>query len=141
MNFLKFRQFFGYVVNISNMDTPNLERSIKILPFDGKDAEWREWIAKFLARANLHGYKDMLLGNMKVPHEGKETLNENEAVAKECNLCAYSNLILSCRGVPFSIVDGAKTKAQPNGDARIAWVVLKERYQIENATSKVELKR
>ncbi len=38
-------------------------------------------------------------------------------------------------------MDGAKTKALPNGDARIAWIALKERYQVENATSKVELKR
>ncbi len=65
----------------------------------------------------------------------------NEAIAKEYNLYAYSNLILSCKGVAFSIVDGAKTTALPNGDARIAWIALKERYQVENAASKVELKR
>ncbi len=34
-----------------------------------------------------------------------------------------------------------KTEALPNGDARTAWIALKERYQVENATSKVELKR
>ncbi len=123
------------------MELGTSEWSIKIIPFDGKDKEWREWSAKFLARENLHGYKDVLLGNMKVPPEEKESLKDSEALARECNLCAYSNLILSCKGVPFSIVDGAKTKALPNGDARIAWIALKERYQVENATSKVELKR
>ncbi len=117
------------------------ERSIKIIPFNGEDREWREWSAKFLTRAKLHEYKDVLLGDLKVPPEEKESLDEKEAKARECNLCAYSNLILSCKGVPFSIVDGAKTKALPNGDARVAWRALKERYQVENATSKVELKR
>ncbi len=123
------------------MDLSTQERSIKVIPFDGKDKDWREWSSNFLARANLYGYKDVLLGNMKVPREEKVSLIENEAMARECNLCAYSNLILSCKGVPFSIVDGAKTEALPNGDARTAWIALKERYQVENATSKVELKR
>ncbi len=70
-----------------------MERSVKIIPFDeGDDSEWREWSAKLLARANLHGYKDVLLGNMKVPPEEKESVNENEAIARECNLYAYTTL-------------------------------------------------
>ncbi len=53
---------------------------------------------------------------------------------------AYSNLILSCKGVPFSIVNGAKTDALPNGDAKLVWKALKEKYQVENAATKIELK-
>ncbi len=118
-----------------------MERSIKIIPFDGKDGDWREWSAKFLAKANLHGYKDVLLGNIKVPPEKKETLRENEAMAREFNMNAYSNLILSCKGVPFSIVEGTVSKDMPSGDARLAWQRLKDRYQVENMASLVELKR
>ncbi len=61
------------------MDLSTQERSIKVIPFDGKDKDWREWSSNFLARANLYGYKDVLLGNMKVPPEEKGVPGIQEA--------------------------------------------------------------
>ncbi len=40
---------------------------------------------------------------------------------------------------PFSILNGTKTDALPNGDAKLAWKSLKEKYQVENAATKIEL--
>ncbi len=53
---------------------------------------------------------------------------------------AYSSLILCCTGVPFSIVDGAKTVELPSGDARLAWEALKERYQVEKTVCRIKIK-
>ncbi len=39
------------------MDHMNQERSVKVIPFRGLDGEWREWSAKFFAKANLQGFK------------------------------------------------------------------------------------
>ncbi len=56
-------------------------------------------------------------------------------------MCTNSTLILCCERVPFSLVNEAKTDALPNGDARLAWKALKDKYQKENAASKIELKK
>ncbi len=72
---------FGYVVNISNVDTPNLERSTKIVTFSGNDNEWREWKEKFLAQACLLGYRDLLDENIKLRPEGRKSLTDDEAFA------------------------------------------------------------
>ncbi len=66
---------------------------------------------------------------------------QKDEIAREYNMYTYSSLILCCTGVPFSIVDRAMTVELPSGDARLAWEVLKERYQVETAASKVDLKR
>ncbi len=106
------------------MDHMNQERSVKVIPFRGLDGEWREWSAKFLAKANLQGFKGILLGDIPVPPENIENRMQKE-IAREYNMYAYSSLILCCTGVPFSIVDGAKTVELPSGDARLAWEALK----------------
>ncbi len=119
----------------------NQERSVKVIPFRGLDREWREWSAKFLAKANLQGFNGILLGDVPVPPENIENRIQKDEIAREYNMYAYSSLILCCTGVPFSIVDGAKTVELPSGDARLAWEALKEGYQVETTASKVDLKR
>ncbi len=57
------------------------------------------------------------------------------------HMYAYSTLIMCCVGVPFSLVNEAKTDALPDGDAKLAWKALKDKYQLENAASKIELKK
>ncbi len=47
------------------------ERAIKIIPFSGAEGGWREWSAKFLARARLHGYIEALQGTLMVTPEDK----------------------------------------------------------------------
>ncbi len=80
----------------------NLSRDMKLLCYDGKEEHWRKWSAKFLARAEIMGYRAYL--------ENKEDIPENEIMNyKEINTYAYSDLILNTDGVAFSIVETSKT--------------------------------
>ena len=36
------------------------EKTIKVLQFSGKEEDWRMWSAKFMARANLRGFAEIL---------------------------------------------------------------------------------
>ena len=50
------------------------EKTIRVIPFSGKQEEWRMWSRKFLARAKIRGYKEVLLGLVDVPDQ-VEVLN------------------------------------------------------------------
>ncbi len=67
-----------------------------------------------MAKANLQAFKGILLGDIPVPSENIETRIQKDEIAREYNMYAYSSLILCCTGVPFSIVDGAKTVELPS---------------------------
>jgi hypothetical protein len=41
--------------------------SIKGIGFSGKRKDWITWEEKFLWKARRHGYKDLLLGEVKIP--------------------------------------------------------------------------
>ncbi len=123
------------------MDLGPVDNIARTMMFTGKEGEWREWSAKFLARERLSGYAEALQEDpVKADVEVEHKTAEGHAV-RDLNMLAYSTLIVCCKGVPFSIVNEAKTDTLPDGDAKLAWRGLKEKYQIENAASKIELKR
>ena len=116
------------------------EKSIRIIEFMGKKADWRIWSRKFLARANRKGYKDVIVGKEYIP-----TLSEyNEAVALESqtedsestiaayknNELAYEDLLLSISGdsktgkIAFNLVDNCTTHDSPDGNSKLAWHCL-----------------
>ncbi len=101
----------GQLIQEWDVEVGITERAIKIIPCSGAEGEWREWSAKFLARARLYGYIEALQGPFRVISEDKPTKDPDEMVARDLNTYAYSSLISSCEGVPFSIVNGAKTDA------------------------------
>jgi hypothetical protein len=43
-----------------------LERKLKIMPFNPKKSDWRIWSKQFLQRAFEKGYRDILLGEVEV---------------------------------------------------------------------------
>ena len=49
------------------MSTEETEKSYRVLPFSGKHDDWHMWLRKFLARAKLKKYKDVLTGLEEVP--------------------------------------------------------------------------
>ena len=81
----------------------NNERSIRILPFNGKQENWSIWEEKFLARAKRKGYKNILLAKEVAPKDsvmidtstsaGKEQMRQRDA-----NELAFEELILSIEG-------------------------------------------
>ena len=94
---------------------------MKISFFDGRNSKWREWSSKFLVIAATRGYREVLLGKESAPPGRKTTLTVEEARIKKANTDAYNSLILACTGTAFGAVDSAKTKEQPEGDAKLAW--------------------
>jgi len=54
------------------------DKAIRIIPFSGKQQDWRMWSKKFLARALMKGYKEVLLGTVQEPTTDakKKTLKE-----------------------------------------------------------------
>jgi hypothetical protein len=69
-----------------------------VIPFHGKSEEWPTWSKKFLAKSRQYGFKDVLLGKVKIPktdevydmelEEGKKLI-----IAKDMNELVYTELI------------------------------------------------
>ena len=43
------------------------DQAIRIIAFSGKHVDWTVWEEKFLAKANMKGYKKVLLGKEITP--------------------------------------------------------------------------
>ena len=48
-------------------------KSMRVLEFTGKIANWEGWSANFLTRGKRLGYKKLLLGREKIPIESEYT--------------------------------------------------------------------
>ncbi len=116
------------------------EKSIRTLPFDGNEQSWHEWSSKFMARADMLGYSEALLEDSTSPRSRKKESGDEQELEVEYNKIAYNQLILSCEGRAFSIVNNAKSERHPKGDAALAWRSLKKRFQVETAAGRLELK-
>jgi hypothetical protein len=129
------------------MEETGTEKSYHVIPFDGKDDSWRMWSKKFLARAQMRGYKNILLGKVDVPpHDEVFTGTAAEKATKEAlragNDKAYNDLLLACESdICFNLVDEAQTSDLPEGDARLAWNNLVNKYEPKSSMAKVYLKK
>ena len=119
------------------MADEKLEKSIRILPFKGKDdEEYSMWSQKFLARASMKGYDGILEGSVKVKKDGESSYSDKELTARAKNKEAYNDLILSMDGkVCFKIVKTSVTADLPKGSAYEAWQGLTLKYLPNNKTS------
>ena len=106
-------------------------KSIWIIPFSGKLEDWNRWSKTFLATATAKGYR--------------QVLKPSDAARKadcEINVQVYNDLILSCQeDVMFGIIDESVSTNFPNGDARLAWKNLKDRFKPNMGAAKVQLKQ
>jgi tellurite resistance-related uncharacterized protein len=93
--------------------------TIRVFPFYGKSEEWPTWSEKFLAKARRFGFKDVLLGKVKVLRTDVDYDMESEerkklTIAADMNELAYSELILSIDDktssakVAFNLLRGSK---------------------------------
>ena len=123
------------------------EKAIRILNFNGKPEEWAIWSGKFLARARRKGYRDVLLGKVTVPSEGRK-LKDTDTVEKQNrghNIAAYEDLILSMDGsteagrVAFGIVNNARSDKLTEGDTHLAWTRLTGKYESKSAPNRLAL--
>ncbi len=108
------------------------EKAIRVLPFNGKKAEWRMWSRKFLAHAMKPGYLKVMDGTDKAPAAAtvldiSTDAGKAQLKLREANDDGYTDLLLSQDDdVCFSLVDQAKTTDQPEGCLHTAWTNLVE---------------
>ncbi len=91
----------------------------------------------------VQGYQHILLYKGKERSVDDDSLEEPKPVDIDdhLNALAYSNILLCCEELPFSIVEMSNTEKFPQGDVREARSQLKRRFEAENYTTKVQLKR
>jgi gag-polypeptide of LTR copia-type/C2H2 zinc-finger len=124
--------------------------STKIIFFKGSESEWEDWSFGFLARAELGGYADILLGDTKAP--SKQTLDSDmmsttvtDAVKDKnkrlyaLNGKAWAHLVTSMKTdtcqVAINILKSCQTTEHPNGDAYKGFTALKDHYQIKSVVT------
>ena len=99
-------------------------KTIRILPFSGKEKDWNRWSKTFFALSAARGYQEEL-----VPPSGHTSEADKKA-------SAYNDLLLACQeDIIFGIVDEA------NGDPAKAWKSLKQKFEPSNGAAKLQLKR
>jgi hypothetical protein len=127
-------------------------RTIRVIPCYGKSEEWPTWSEKFLAKARRYGFKDVLLGKVKVPKTDEDYDIESEEgkklrIAADINELAYKELILliddktSSGKVAINLVKGCKNKDYADGNASMAWERLKNNLEPSSAPSMVKLEK
>ena len=124
------------------MSQDNTEKSIRILTFSGKKEDWMMWSDKFMAKAIMKGYDEVLDGTIIVPDDKTTNPTPSQVEARKLNKLAYNELILACTDkIAFGIVKNAKTNDLKKGDAKIAWERLKTRYEPNTGTELLALNK
>ena len=60
----------------------NDEKTIRILQFSGKEEDWRMWSAKFMAKAKMKGFHEILNGTKSAPNDlVADTTEKNRKLA------------------------------------------------------------
>ena len=120
--------------------TSSGETSIRVVIFSGKRDDWESWKEKFSVKAAIRGYEDILDGTETVPAthftDGtKRNLTADEETIINNNKKGFGDLILSidcttaAGKVAFAMVKGTKTKENPQGNLRAAFLRLKTKYE------------
>jgi hypothetical protein len=123
-----------------------------VIPFYGKNDKWPTWSEKFLAKARRYGFKDVLLGKVRIPMTDEDYEVDTEEgkklrIAADMNELVYTELILSIDDktsngkVAFNLVKGCKNKDYADGNASLAWERLKNKYEPQSAPSLVKMEK
>ena len=105
-------------------------KAIRVLVFSGQEDDWNKWSKTFLATSTVKGYREAL----------KPTDPSKKAVADQ-NVRAYSDLLLSCEdNVIFGIIEESISQQFPEGNARVAWEALCNKFEPKTGAAKVQLK-
>ena len=106
-------------------------KTIRIIPFSGKEEDWNRWSKTFLATATAKGYREVL-----------KPADEDADADEDLNIQAYNDLILSCQEeISFGIFDESISETFPDGDARVAWKNLCVKFEPNTGAAKVQAKQ
>jgi hypothetical protein len=69
--------------------------TIRVIPLYGKNEKWPTWSEKFLAKARRYEFKDVLLGNVRIPMTDEDYEVDTEEgnklrIAADMNELAYT---------------------------------------------------
>jgi len=122
-------------------DYNGLERKVKYILWKGKKEEWYTLHKPFLVRAMTRGYHGILVGLESVPSDEDAktfaSLTEMTLAQKKkfnnykLNIRAYADLLQCCTQyiISFEIVEAAKDKELSNGNAKLEWKRLSEKFR------------
>jgi gag-polypeptide of LTR copia-type len=116
------------------------DTSIHVVVFSGKKEDWETWKEKFMVKASMRGYEEILLGEVGIPKTHKEdgtkvTLSSDDQAIANANKKCFGDLVLSidcttaAGKVAFAMIKATKTKTNPSGDLRAAYLRLKSKYE------------
>ena len=120
-----------YITSMS--DEKDDLKSIKVYKFDNTKEKWHEFALKFRVIADTRGYRGIIDGTVIPPDEMAvititaedtgEVLEEkkNQLKARKANKIGYRDLVMSCEGISFTIVQNAASEELPSGDLKKAW--------------------
>ena len=126
-------------------------KSIKVYKFDNTKEKWHEFAFKFRVIADTRGYRGIIDGTVIPPDEMAvititaedtgEVLEEkkNQLKARKANKVGYRDLVMSCEGISFTIVQNAASEELPSGDLKKAWERLERRWNPKTREDKVEV--
>jgi len=118
----------------SNTTSSTTQKEVYIPPFDGEVSEWLDWSDRFMGKADIEGYADILEGDTAVPAEFEadgtpRTLSVDEQAVLKRNKLAFAKLKVGLTGTPLAIIRSCKPSSNPRGHAGKAWEALVEAYQ------------
>ena len=138
-----------YITSMS--DEKDDLKSIKVYKFDNTKEKWHEFALKFRVIADTRGYRGIIDGTVIPPDEMAvititaedtgEVLEEkkNQLKARKANKIGYRDLVMSCEGISFTIVQNAASEELPSGDLKKAWERLERRWNPKTREDKVEV--
>jgi hypothetical protein len=97
-----------------------------ISPFSGEKTHWERWSTKFLSKARLRGYRELLVGTKIAP---KKSSKEYECFIIR-NDVAYAEVLIerecdACIG----IINSSRSELMHDGDARLTWLNLTSKFE------------
>ena len=129
-------------------------RSYKIEKFSGKQEDWQIWSKLFLRQATKKGYKKILLGQENVPTGAAyEAADINTEAGKKIEkLQDLNDLVIEelynaidIKGttgkVAFKIASSCETNEYSNGNAKVAWERLTQKYRPQTAPLRLMLRQ
>ena len=105
-------------------------KTTRVLPFSVKEKDWNRWSKTFLSTATSRGYREVL-----------KPTNEKVLADEDKNINVYSDLMLACQdNETFSIIEESVSTDFPDGDARLAWKNIFNKFEPNTKAMKIQLK-
>jgi gag-polypeptide of LTR copia-type len=112
-----------------------MEMQLKIQGFSGEKKDWERWSITFLAKSRLRGYRELLVGLEIVATKGYDKFMQK-------NDFAFAELLISNENdVCLGLVDSSRSELMPEGDARLAWTNLVQKFAPTTKSNLIKTKR